>query len=141
MSTDPQSCPICGKPYPNGAWPFCQDETGRHGHTLPHGGTLLASIHPLERTTIYRNPRTGETKIPARNDMPMPATYAREGYVREELTTIQSVKKFEKDTGRLHERSHYDNGSATAERDLALPEVKPKRDRELHHKLVQELRK
>lgn len=73
--------------------------------------------------------------------MPMPEAYVKQGYVRETLDTLQSVKQFEKSTGRIHERSHYDPGSPTADKDLAIPEVKPKRDRELHHKLVQNLRK
>lgn len=60
----------------------------------------------------------------------MPASYQQQGYVREELTSAADVRRFEKTSGRIHERSHYDPGSATAERDLGIPDEGFKRD---HH--------
>lgn len=131
MSTE--VCISCGQPISIGSWPFCP-------HGIPYGGTLLASIHPSERTVIYRNPRTGEHRTPARNDMPMPEVYARQGYVREELSTHRDVKRFQRETGLVHERSHYDPGSGRAERDNAAEPEPYKRDPDLTHKLVQHLR-
>ena len=118
---DVHLCPDCGAPRYSGDWPICDDGTGKHGHTRPHGGTRLSSIHPSERAVVYRNPRTGEIRYPPRADQAMPAAYARQGFVREELSTPQEVRSFEKSTGRIHERSHYDPGSGTADREMEAP--------------------
>lgn len=81
--------------------------------------TRLSSIHTSERPIVFRNPRTGELRYPPRNDSPMSAGYAAEGFVREEaFSTFAERDSFERSTGKLHERSHYDPGSATAERAL-----------------------
>jgi hypothetical protein len=109
MSTN---CGTCGRSLVIGAWPFCPHATdGR-------GDTLLRAIHPSERAVVYRNPRTGEVRYPARNDQPVPPVYARQGFVRDELRSVSDVRRFEKETGRLHERSHYDPGSGRADREL-----------------------
>lgn len=110
-------CDSCGLPRPRGSWPFCDDGSGKHGHTTFHGGNRLSTIHPSERAVVYRNPRTGEVRYPARNDQPIPPVYARQGYVREELSTPRDVAAFERSTGRIHEASWYNNGSGKAERD------------------------
>lgn len=94
-----------------GGWPFCPD------HGIPRGGNLISAIHKSERPVVYMNPRTGEHRTPPRNDMDMPAQYARQGFVRQEIETHQQLKDWQKSTGLLHERSHYDPGSATAERE------------------------
>jgi hypothetical protein len=111
-------CESCGELLLPGDWPFCDDGTGKHGHRRPHGGTLLTAIHPTERSVVYRHPKTGEVRYPPRADQAMPEVYARQGYERVELTTHADVKQFERQTGRLHERSHYDPGSPTAEREI-----------------------
>lgn len=100
----------------------------------------MDSIHPSERTVIYRNPKTGEHRTPARNDLPMPEVYRRQGYVREELATHRDVRHFQKETGLIHERSHYDPGSGRADRDNAKEPDAPVKDPNLTHKLVQHLR-
>jgi hypothetical protein len=64
------------------------------------------------------NPRTGERRIPARADLQMPEVYRRQGYERVELDTHQKRNDFERKTGLVHEASHFDKGSATAEREL-----------------------
>jgi len=133
-------CPDCGEPRTFGDWPLCADSTNKHGHQRPHGGTLLAAIHPSERTVIYRNPKTGERRVPARNDQPMPEAYARQGYVREELSTPAAIRAHEKETGAIHEASHYHKNSATAERDLALPDITPPKDPAITRRLVEALR-
>lgn len=132
MSGELYTCPNCGNPRGIGLWPDCP-------HGISYGGLKIASIHPSERAVVYRNPRTGEIRTPARNDQPIPEVYARQGYIREELSTHADVHRFEKETGRVHEASHYDGGSATAERDLATtPEIK--KDPEVTRRLVQALR-
>lgn len=136
-------CPTCQEPIQEGDWPYCQDSTGKHGHQRPAGtGTNLSSIHSAERSIIFRNPRTGEIRYPARADAPVPSVYAKQGYVREELASASAIKSFERSTGRIHERSHYDPGSATAEREAnrALEPDRPAPDRALHNKLVDALR-
>jgi hypothetical protein len=82
-------------------------------------------------------------RFPPRNDQPIPATYAKQGFVREELTSAADVRKFEKTSGRIHERTHYNPGSGAAERDLAIPDEGFKRDHKdeaLTKRLVEALR-
>ncbi len=132
-------CAQCGQPRPEGSWPICDDGTGKHGHTFGGGGNLIQAIHPSERSVVYRNPRTGETRYPPRADQPLPEVYARQGYERQELSTPQSIREFERETGRVHERTHYHANSATAERDLAS-EPEHKKDPEITRRLVDALR-
>lgn len=108
-------CGNCGRILVIGDWPWpC---TGDGDHSV-HGGDRIRAIHTSERTVILRNPRTGEIRFPARADQPMHWKYARAGYERVELTNAQSVSEFERSSGRLHERSHYDPGSGRSEREL-----------------------
>ena len=125
-------CTECGAVLSIGSWPYCP-------HGRPHGGTLLTAIHTSERAVIYRNPRTGEVRTPARADQPIPGVYARQGYVREELSTAQSIRDYEKSTGRLHEATHYHKGSGNAEKDLAHVDER-KKDPALTHRLAEALR-
>lgn len=111
------TCELCGHPRKVGDWPICDDGSGKHGHHRPHGGTLLQAIHPLERAVIFRNPETGEIRTPARNDTDMPDSYRRAGFVREEVDTHQKRRDLEKE-GHYMESAYYDNGSATAEREM-----------------------
>ena len=125
-------CPDCGNLRGIGQWPDCP-------HGTPCGGLRIKAIHTSERTVVYRNPRTGETRKPARNDLPVPQVYAQQGYVREELSTPAKISAFEKETGLIHERSHYDPGSGTAEREMLTyaPEAAPPKDPEITKSLVQ----
>lgn len=134
-------CPDCGQPRPVGAWPICQDASGKHGHLYSRGGNLIQAIHTSERAAIFRGPK-GEIRYPMRNDQPMPAQYAREGFVREEIDTHQKRRELESSTGRIQERAHYDPGSATAERDFhSLTEDKgPKMSEDLKRSLIQAIR-
>jgi hypothetical protein len=117
-------CPLCGRERLTGDWPLCDDGSGKHGHSRPHGGTRLQAIHPSERAVVYRNARTGEIRYPARNDSPVPPVYARQGYERCELESPQAIRQYEKETGRMHERSHYDSANdstGAAERAVTAP--------------------
>lgn len=118
--TMPSLCPLCQKPIAIGDWPLCSgpdDPEGKHGHSRPHGGTLLQAIHPLERAVIWRNPQTGEIRTPARNDSDMPDAYRNAGFVREEIMNHQQRRDLEKE-GHLMEAAYYDTGSATADREM-----------------------
>ena len=122
-------CSSCGQPRPVGSWPYCQDSTGRHGHTRGGGGNLIVAFHASERTVVYCHPgKTGRDRYrqPARNDQPVPEVYARQGYVRMELESPRDVAAYEKETGLIHERSWCDPGSGTAERSLQSGLEEPK---------------
>lgn len=113
-------CPKCHAHYRIGEWPFCP-------HGRPRGGNRITAIHTSERSVVYFNPRTGEHRTPGRNDLPVPDVYARQGYVRRELSTAAEVAQFERETGAVHERSWFDPGSATAEHAL-LDHADPSKD-------------
>ena len=119
------TCDSCGAVRRIGDWPDCP-------HGRPYLSTPIAAIHVKERSVIYRNPRTGETRTPARSDQPMPEVYARQGYERVELDTPQAIRTHERETGSIHEATWYDSGSGRAERDLvadhgpALPDISNK---------------
>jgi len=70
----------------------------------------------------------------------MQEVYARQGYERQELSTPQKVRAFERETGKIHERSHYDPGSGRADHDNAAEPEPYKRDPEVTKRLVQALR-
>ena len=115
-STGMIKCSKCGAELRIGDWPFCTGDPNAHGR--PHGGTLLAAIHPSDRCTILRNPRTGEVRFPPRNDTPIHPKYAAQGFIKEEIRTPQEMRAVEKQTGKVHERSWYDPGSGRADRDM-----------------------
>lgn len=71
----------------------------------------------MDRAVIFRNPRTGEIRTPARNDTDMPDAYRRAGFVREEIDNHQKRRELERE-GHYMEAAYYDNGSATAEREM-----------------------
>lgn len=110
-------CDRCGKPFRLGDWPICDDGSGKHGHSRGHGGTFIQAIHPRERAVIYRNPATGEIRTPPRADTPMPETYKAAGFERVEIDTHQRRRELERE-GHMMEAAYYDNGSATADREL-----------------------
>lgn len=113
-----RTCSTCGQSVAVGEWPFCP-------HGISCGGTRLKAFHPSERTVVLRNPRTGEIRYPPRNDSPIHPNYRRQGYVREELNNPQAIRDFERTTGRVHERTWCDPGSATAERSLSEQAERP----------------
>lgn len=95
-------CSSCGSELTVGDWPFC-----------PHGsayGRVIAA-HESERCVLWENPQTGEIRYPGRNDAPIPARYAQQGFVRKELPTLRDIQRFETARGVLNEKAHYDRGS------------------------------
>lgn len=118
-SADIFNCPSCGPvPLQIGEWPFDCRGLGHKNPTYSSGDAL---IHPSERTVIYRHPSGDQKEYPdirpGRADIPMNAKYSQRGYERTELDTHTKTKQFEKDSGVLIERRHYDKNSARAERD------------------------
>lgn len=107
-------CPDCGAHLDIGDWPL---PCAGMGHSL-HGTFWSgdAQIHTSEKVTIFRGP-AGDVKIPGRGDRPMHPKLADAGYVRETLDTTTDVRRIEKETGLIHERSNYDANSAKADKD------------------------
>lgn len=107
-------CEDCGKTIDIGEWPF---PCAGMGHEPGAFWTGDAAIHASERTVIYRNPQTNETRIPGRADRPIHPKYQAAGFTeRVELSNVPEIRRYEKATGKVHEASNYDKGSATAER-------------------------
>lgn len=106
-------CPDCNLPITIGMWPF--DCKGR-GHVVGSFFTGDSNIHSSQQVVVYRNPQTGETRIPGRADTPMHPKYAAAGYQRETIDTHTGIKQLEKSKGVIHEAGNYDN-SGRAERD------------------------
>ena len=67
-----------------------------------------ARVHAAERAVIYVNPATGERRTPMRADVDMPEPYKQQGFERVE---IDSILKFERETGLIHEASNYAPGN------------------------------
>ena len=117
-------CPNCHQPYPIGAWPICQDETGKHGHVPSHGGNAITAIHPSERAVVLHDPKTGRYVTPP-VDGPINPIYAKQGFQRVELDSPAAIKKYERSTGRVHELSHWHKGADGEDRAakaMAAPE-------------------
>jgi hypothetical protein len=108
-------CPDCGKHYDVGDWPF---PCAGLGHSPGSFWTGDAQVHTSEKVVVYEGP-SGDVKIPGRGDRPIHPKLAAEGYVRRELDSISDVRKVERKTGLIHERSNYDAHSAAADRDTS----------------------
>src|SRR5579863_6488520 len=100
-------CPHCGQPRFIGDWPICDDGSGKHGHSAPHGRVGPRAAHHSERTVLYRHPSTGKILYPGRNDEPMPAKFAAEGYQTWE-PTFDEQRSLEK-TGVVSHALNYDS--------------------------------
>ncbi len=76
------------------------------------------SIHPSERVKLLYNPSTGETREPGRWDRPIHPKYVEAGFTQyKELEHHHEIRAYEKEKGLIHESSHYNQNSVTAERD------------------------
>lgn len=74
-------------------------------------GSIHGPCHPSETIAIWENPRTGETRYPARNDIPIPSRYAAQGFIRREVRNLRDVQKLEKEKNIVSEIAHFDRGS------------------------------
>jgi hypothetical protein len=113
-SGDRPKCPDCGKHYDCGDWPFACAGMGHEPGSFWAGD---AQLHTSEKVVVNRNTRTGEITIPGRADRPLHPKLAAAGIVRETLDSISDIRRVEKKTGLIHERSNYHANSAQAEKD------------------------
>jgi len=95
-------CDKCGDELEIGMWPWCPHSWVKPQH---HG------IHERERAVVWKHPITGHVVYPGRNDVPMPERYAKVGYCRHELGSIQAIHKHEKTYGVSSEIAHFDKGT------------------------------
>ena len=93
-----------------------------------------ARIHASERSVIFQHPVTGERRVPARADQPMPEVYARQGFERRE---IESMIQYERETGTVHEASNFHPGNEPSE-PAQVPYSAPA---EVKQDLIDEVRK
>ncbi len=68
----------------------------------------VTTVHPGERSVVWKHPGTGEIRYPGRNDMEMPARYLAAGYERHEFRHLHDLDRHGKNTGRMCEIAHYD---------------------------------
>jgi len=104
-------CERCGEPLFPGAWPICDDGTGKHGHRPSYGNISPRPMSASESTVVWENPATGKVSYPGRNDAPMPERYARRGYERRELRTLREVDAFSAAHGVVNEKAHFNSGN------------------------------
>ena len=103
---DWDECPNCGIMYRIGIWCFPCDGSGDHALGPFYKGDH--AIHPSERVTLFRNPNTGETRIPGRADRDIHPKYRAAGFTeRVTLEQHSDIRKLEKEKGILHESSNY----------------------------------
>lgn len=111
-----ETCDRCGNPFPMGGWPFCPD------HERPHGA-IGRPAHVRERAVVYYNAATGKVAYPPRNDQPMPAMYAANGYERRELPTLRDIHKLEREQGVRSETAWFDHGTGNADKLAEPPKI------------------
>ena len=78
---------------------------------LPQLPGRTAAVHVRERSVVYENPLTGQVRYPGRADVPMPARYAAQGYVRREFETVHALSQFEKRHNVASEALHCNRGN------------------------------
>lgn len=106
-------CSKCGKIINNyfaSPWPSSiRHDDGGELEILWHGSPSHASVHPRERTVIYRDPTTGKVAYPGRNDQP--SHYSNAGWERVEFEHARDLEKFEKSQGVINEKLWYNSGN------------------------------
>lgn len=117
-------CKQCGSVHfdviaasPEGG-PFCCHKTTEW---LPSMRQITVPVHASERSVVWKHPQTGAVKYPARNDVPVPEYYARQGFQRVEIEHDNDMRKFEKEHGVTNEKAHYDRNGRGHE--LPIPEA------------------
>lgn len=114
-------CPDCRIEYVPGIWCFPCGGTGDHVLGAFFRGDH--NIHPSERVVLFRNPQTGETRIPGRADRDIHPKYRAAGFTeRVALETHGEIRKLEKEKGLIHESSHYVGNSSQATKDTGARE-------------------
>lgn len=112
----PTRCPDCNTRYKIGIWNFPCKGSGDHALGSFYKGDH--AIHTSERVTLFRNPNTGETRIPGRADRDIHPKYKAAGFTeRVQLEQHSDIRKLEKEKGLVHESSNYSQNSVQAEKD------------------------
>jgi hypothetical protein len=93
-----------------------------------------AQVRAADRAVVYWNESTGERRVPARADSPMPTVYADQGFVRRE---IPSMIAYERETGVVHEASNFTPGNEPVEAPRAEA---PKVSTEVMRRLIDDVR-
>lgn len=96
---------IGGNPEHAKFCPKCAEKIGYHGG---------AYINSQEKVVVMRGP--DGVRFVQSADSPMAKRYAQDGFVAEHLDSHSDIRKLERETGTLHERSHYDLNSAAADK-------------------------
>lgn len=107
-------CPDCNSVIEIGDWPF---PCGGRGHVVGPFFTGDSQIHSSDRVHVDYNPRTGDVRIPGRNDRPIHPKLAAEGYERKQLTSHAQIRDVERKNGLIHEASNYNANSSQATKD------------------------
>ena len=101
-------CPQSGEFLRIGSWPFCASKTNPGGHDRPTRHN--AQMSDADAIVLYEHPTKG-VRWPGRNDRPMPAHYAREGFQRVEYKRgMADVHALEKKHGVMSEVGNFNRG-------------------------------
>jgi hypothetical protein len=108
-------CNKCGEILRNhyiSPWPShpAHAECGGELEILWQSTPRVATIHPRERTVIYKHPLSGKVAYPPTNG-PMSQHYAEAGYERIELEHVHDVERFEREHGVCNEKLNYNSGN------------------------------
>lgn len=112
-------CPQCGKVETNHFFPrgktIHKDMPKCCGKQMvilwSQSNSVHRPCHPSETIVVWENPQTGETRYPARNDVPVPSRYVSQGFVRREIRNLHDVQKLEKEKHVVSEIANFDRGS------------------------------
>lgn len=113
----------------------CPDCGSREKEYCPSSfSSRITAIHTSERPVILRNDK-GEIRYPATADAPIHPKYVAQGFRKEyAFETFAQRDAFEKRTGTVHERSHYETSDA-AGKALAHEDTDDDRINKIKHKL------
>jgi len=104
MAVDPTRLPACPScHHPLTIWYGVGRRRGRQ-----------AAVDPKERAVVFHNPKTGSIAYPGRNDQPMAARYADNGYQKVEMNNLRELDTFCKQNNLMNHKANFDEGSGNA---------------------------
>lgn len=89
-----------------GSFPSCH---GNMEILFRNSSPIAGTWSEKDKVVIYQNPETGQIAYPGRNDVPMPARYAKRGFQEKELRSLAQVTAFEKKHKVVNEAMHFDS--------------------------------
>jgi len=107
-------CSLCGEIIDNyyaSPWPSSirHDDGGELEILWRPSTSRVVTVHPLERTVVYRDPTTGKIAYPGRNDAP--THYSKAGWERVEFEHAHELEQFERAQGVRNEKLWYNAGN------------------------------